>query len=452
MTHRAAARGWVRKVLQASSRSASQEPFTAHYSPDACVRQAPVQNAPMELPVPRVALLVPEYHTDPEAMGGVTTVADFLYDDVVKAGWSVTRFTARTSRRALESRRLMAPRTWFKRLYLNHRADGVVAVGAHLAEFEPVRNLPRRVLDRHLQPFDVVLVVSGSPAFSLIASRCGKPVVTVVATMVKAERKRLIESSSVYRRVYQGLTLRIVDAQDRRGLRLASVVVTLNRWMQTESVAAGAQRVVLAPPGVDTEFFSPPDEYATAGPLVMVARLADPRKDYPTLFRAYAHARALGLTSTLVIAGRGALGEPDAEVLRQLHLQDSVEVRADLSSDDLLELLRSAALFVTSSSEEGLGLSTVEAMACGVPVVSTATEGAKFILEQCEGGELLPIGDARALGEAMVTWMASPVRRVGASLAARERAVAGFSLAATGAEFRRIISSAKISCAPTDPR
>lgn len=388
-----------------------------------------------------IAIVCPEYRTDVGGAGGLAAEVDFLTALAGRAGWHTDVYSPRMSRTAPESRQLLRPSTWFRRIQMNRRPDGVVTVGAHLAEFEPIRYLPRKVLTTELDRHDVVVVIAGSPAAATVAAKVRRPVVLHAATLVAAERVRSIELASGVSAAALRATTRLVDRMDRRAVRRPHHVLLLNDWVRSEVVRYGARAATVAPPGVDTEAFAPGVSYVADGPIVMVARLADSRKDYATLFRAYAQARSAGMTSTLVVAGRGSLLAQDQAVLDELKLEDCVEIRSDLSMPELIDLLRRASLFAFSSREEGLGISIVEAMACGLPVVATATEGAKFVLDDPSVGQLVPVGDPSGLAEAMVRWMGDLALRQAASTSARKRAVEVFSIPAAEKLFIDVITS-----------
>jgi len=74
----------------------------------------------------------------------------------------------------------------------------------------------------------------------------------------------------------------------------------------------------------------------------------------------------------------------------------------------LLPLFTQSAVFVSSSASESFGKVLVEANACGKPVVSTATTGAKEIIQDGVNGFLVPIGDAKALADKIIYLLNNP--------------------------------------------
>ena len=98
-------------------------------------------------------------------------------------------------------------------------------------------------------------------------------------------------------------------------------------------------------------------------------------------------------------------------------------------------LFRSAALYVVSSNEEGLGLTILEAMASGRPVVSTACGGPSTTVLDGETGRLVPVGDAEALADAMRDLLGTPERADAMGQRGRERVEQHFSKTAAGQRF-----------------
>lgn len=123
-----------------------------------------------------------------------------------------------------------------------------------------------------------------------------------------------------------------------------------------------------------------------------------PEKDHQLLVRAFA-AFAPAHNARLVILGEGGM-RPDLEALAgQLGISDQVDMPGFCI--DPSPYFASATLFVLTSQSEGFGNVLVEALAAGLPVVSTDCPGPREILENGKWGRLVPVGDSQALAHAM---------------------------------------------------
>jgi glycosyltransferase involved in cell wall biosynthesis len=107
-------------------------------------------------------------------------------------------------------------------------------------------------------------------------------------------------------------------------------------------------------------------------------------------------------------------------------------------SDDMPTTLSSLTLFVSAARSEPFGLAIVEAMAAGLPVVATASEGALEIIEEGHTGRLVPIDNHESLAQAINALLDNPPERSrlghNADLAARER----FSLARMATDTEQV--------------
>lgn len=146
-----------------------------------------------------------------------------------------------------------------------------------------------------------------------------------------------------------------------------------------------------------------------AGPrLVTVGRLK-PVKDHETLLRALTLLRR-DRDARLLILGDGPDRERTEALIRDLGLADAVTLAGFQPSPHAYVAL--ADVFVLSSVSEGFGNVLVEAMACGVPVVSTdCPSGPREILDHGLFGRLTPIGDPPALAAAILETLAGPTDR-----------------------------------------
>jgi glycosyltransferase involved in cell wall biosynthesis len=124
-----------------------------------------------------------------------------------------------------------------------------------------------------------------------------------------------------------------------------------------------------------------------------------PQKDHATLIRSFS-LLVTHQSATLVILGEGKL-RPDLEqLINELGLSEHVVLPGFMN--DPYPWYSGADLFVLSSRWEGFGNVVVEALQCGIPVVSTdCPSGPNEILEDGRYGRLVPVGDKVALATAM---------------------------------------------------
>jgi glycosyltransferase involved in cell wall biosynthesis len=165
------------------------------------------------------------------------------------------------------------------------------------------------------------------------------------------------------------------------------------------------ERVVEIPNGVDVDAFSP-------GPSDVRDRLAIPAEAplvafVATLDRAHylkrpdlaleAVARLGDLGAHLLVVGGG---EDEPALLAQaarLGIAERVHFAGAVGHDGLPDHLRAADVLVSSSDLESFGLVLIEAMACGLPVVSTDLPGTRVVVRDGETGFLVRRGDPAAI-------------------------------------------------------
>jgi glycosyltransferase involved in cell wall biosynthesis len=137
-------------------------------------------------------------------------------------------------------------------------------------------------------------------------------------------------------------------------------------------------------------------------PQVMVARNLEQIYDLTTALRAMALAREQQPDLCMVLAGTG----PEETSLRaladSLSITDSVEFAGRLDRETMAARLRESSLALNPSRVDNMPNSVLEAMASGVPVVSTAVGGVPFIVEHGRTALLVRPGDPQAMAEAML--------------------------------------------------
>jgi glycosyltransferase involved in cell wall biosynthesis len=139
-----------------------------------------------------------------------------------------------------------------------------------------------------------------------------------------------------------------------------------------------------------------------------VGRLDEPVKGYAVLLEALEILTQSMPAVTCLICGDGPARLQLEKTARERNL--SARVRFLGERQDVPRLLQSLDLYVQPSLLEGFGLSALEAMATGLPVVATRTGGLPEVVRDGVTGDLVPPGDALLLSRCMAALLEDPVR------------------------------------------
>jgi glycosyltransferase involved in cell wall biosynthesis len=230
----------------------------------------------------------------------------------------------------------------------------------------------------------------------------------------------------------------------RRAIRIASsraqalVAVSATTARRLDALLAPRAAVHVIPHGVDHGRYRPVPVGDTAAtgrdesdrrrmgvraPYIAFVGTLEPRKDVPSLIRAFDHLAGSHPDLTLVLAGGRGWGADavDAAIESASHAS-RVHLAGYVSEDDKVALLRGARAIAYPSRDEGFGLPALEAMACGTALVTTSGTA----MEEVAGDAalLVPPGDPRALALALEACLtpgpeAARRRQRGLDLAAR---------------------------------
>lgn len=382
-----------------------------------------------------IALVVPALALG----GGVPTVASFLYRVMYESGrYSPEIISLATSARDETSVRFLSPSTWLKGVRLTTGVwQGLPYshVGSFMAEVEFQRYRSRKFLTELLGRYDLVQVVAGTPAWMLAAQDYEGPIALQVATLTATERRANVGQGQWWEICWRRLMTKVATGMEGPALQRADAIFVENRWMyQHLNREASPGKVIFAPPGVDTDHFHP-TKYQQDGFILSVGRFSDRRKNVKLLFEAYHRfTQSRRRVPDLVLVGKAPAGR-DLAYAAQLGILDRLRVYEDVSPRELAGLYRQASIFALASDEEGLGVVILEAMASGLPVVSTRCGGPETSVVDGENGYLSPVGDAGALAEALERLHVDARLRSKMARASRQAAVERFSLPVTGGVF-----------------
>lgn len=399
----------------------------------------------------RVALVVPALIED----GGVPTVAEFVTCVLEESN----RFKVRLISLAVSSAdnasiQILSPKSWVRGVRVRRgtwKGRPYTHVGSRLSELEFMRYVPRRALTELLTRADLIHVVAGVPSWALsVGGQVRAPTCIHAATLTAMERapRHGVERgpAGAWRRAMTQVTRQL----DVLALRTVDRVFAMNSSLRDKAAAVcGCERVRLVTPGVNVKRFYPRSRATTetdCAYILSVARFDDPRKNVDLLFRSYSLLKRWVPTAPpLWLAGSSAPPESAWKVVRESGVIDSIRYLGRVSDAKLAELYRGALFFVLSSEEEGFGLVLVEAMASGIPVVTTDCGGPRDIVTDDRDGLLVPTGTPAALAAAMKRLVLCPDLRAEMGMHARQTAASRYSFEVAGAriltEYHHMLSN-----------
>ncbi len=169
--------------------------------------------------------------------------------------------------------------------------------------------------------------------------------------------------------------------------------------------------------------------------FVCVARFV-PQKNHALLLNAFAQGPASDPNAHLVLVGEGALREQLEQQAKNLGLARQAHFLGLRS--DIPEVLGAMDVFVLSSDYEGSPLSVIEAMASGLPIVSTAAGGVPDLFESGREGFMVQPGDVHGLSCSMAFLLGNRKARQSLGMAAARRAKEHFDVSTMVQEYERL--------------
>ncbi len=210
----------------------------------------------------------------------------------------------------------------------------------------------------------------------------------------------------------------------------------------------------IAPMGVDTHVFRREAPYLPFSPaataqLFCCARL-NLAKGYLELINAVGLLRERGFATQLTIAGEDDAGGNgyrqvlEKEVAR-LGLHDCIVFLGAVAEDKVMQQLSRAHVFVLASHEEPLGVSIMEAMSMGVPVVATDAGGVPELIDDGIDGVLVPPRNAEAIADGVIKYLSSGDFATQISRAARAKSEQKFSYKTSAQMLKDLLLSERAS-------
>ena len=262
-------------------------------------------------------------------------------------------------------------------------------------------------------------------------------------------RPNIIQSVHAYTNAYSALAAKILGAVSVGGLRsdLTSCLADNGRFARSllsmpDAIAVNSRsaleqvrkaalvdpaRMYFLPNAIDLEAYSRAAVETGGCSAIFVSRLL-PAKRADVFLRALAKARSAEPAVRGTVVGYG----PEEDSLRRLAVELGLESGVEFLGfrGDAASLLQNASMFVFCSESEGTPNVILEAMAAGLPVITSPAGDAAELVEAGECGFVVPFGDVDATADAMVRLARSPelrrtLGRSGRDYVVENRATAG---------------------------
>ncbi len=239
---------------------------------------------------------------------------------------------------------------------------------------------------------------------------------------------------------YHAITRFSIERSDR--------ITSVSQWLKDETIRAfgcGNSRVDVVPNFVDPVIFDRAkhgpglhQELGGGKPVLMHISNFRPVKRVRDVVRVFAKVRA-SVPCVLVMVGDGPDRGAAEEEARLLGVAQDVKFLGKI--DAVAPLLAAADLYIFPSESESFGLSALEALASGVPVVAARVGGVPEVVRDGVTGALLPLGDVDGMATAAIGLL-EPSRWATVSAAAQADARARFSTQDVVAQYEQIYAEA----------
>jgi glycosyltransferase involved in cell wall biosynthesis len=254
-------------------------------------------------------------------------------------------------------------------------------------------------------------------------------------------RRQMTVVSTAHAWVMLGLKGELYRRLDLSLMRRFDHLIAVSHATKDEMVDAGvpANLISVIHNGIDTEAWSPGRTISTlrdelslgqAFPVIGYVGRIMPEKDLETWLRAAALLARKFPSARFVLVGEGK-DSGTFNQLKRLAAELGIADRTHFPGyrSDLLPVYEAFDVFVLSSRREGLPNSILEAMALGLPVITTDVAGAKELVVDGQTGYVRPQGDAQGIARALIALAESERLRRHMSHSGRERIEREFSFA-----------------------
>ncbi|HEY9037235.1 MAG TPA: glycosyltransferase family 4 protein [Pseudomonadales bacterium] len=272
----------------------------------------------------------------------------------------------------------------------------------------------------------------------------GLPVVTTIHHPITRDRDIAVKATEGF---WMKLLVRrwhgFLGMQKKVARRLSHIITVseCSRRDIAEAFGVDARRITLIYNGIDTNVFRPMPDVAKIPYRLMATASADqPLKGLRYLLEAFAQLLPRYPQLSLLLVSKPRAGGETEQLIEQLGIGDRITFVSGISTEQLVQYYAQAAVAVVPSVYEGFGLPAGEAMACGVPLVSSRGGALPEVVG--DAGVLVPVKDVNAMAQAIAGLLEDSGRRDALAHAGRERMLHEFNWALAARDMTRYYEKA----------
>jgi len=257
-----------------------------------------------------------------------------------------------------------------------------------------------------------ILGVGGTCLPCLPAARAGETFACWIGTTIDDERDTQRDMTLAWRS--RDIVVRpVLQAYERYILQRAERILVQSEYTVrrlNEKYNIPNEKVHRVPVPIDTTEFSPDGTDETGSPprIVFVGRFTDPRKNIDLLIDAFARVKETITQARLTLVGDSPTAKL-RERMEELGITDDVDFPGTVPS--VVPMLQDASVFAIPSHQEGLCIAGLEAMSCGLPVVTTQCGGPEEYVVDGETGYVVDEDNADRFAHRLTQLLADDRRR-----------------------------------------
>jgi len=224
--------------------------------------------------------------------------------------------------------------------------------------------------------------------------------------------------------------------------RLATFIACISDYCRSQLLAftSDAVKLQIVHCGIDTDLFAAVDRRRTPTQILSVGRLV-PEKGHAVLIEALALLHERGLPARLTLVGDGPERARLEAQAQRLQIDRYVTFAGSVGQDHIRQHYAAADVFCLPSFAEGVPVVLMEAMATGLPVVSSRIMGIPELIEENRSGLLTRPGRSDLLASALQRLLVNPHLRERLGAAGRNKVIAEFTSAANAARLAEMFRS-----------